>query len=589
MRYHSSSLPQSDPKPAERLAAIAHARALNQFDFSYFDVGFVKEVPFWDKMQPTWYAKASVLSAITRANVSAVSLLDPNLHPFMDSVRKGIRRILSNKAVFGQAPNMPGKRDPLAKRAMPSPADYLGLFRLIEPPTAAWCFATDWWFAWQRVGGHNPLLLRRARPGDLGRLGAFSEERVQHTMGESLEQMAADKRLYFCDFDILRGLEATRAQGSNPRQYLPNPLAVFARRPGSVRLEPVGIAMRHQEREPVFYPDDGESWNMACIAVQVADSNHHGVVMHNVACHLTMAWLCLATRRSLAPWHPIARLLEPHFEGTLMVNLLTRDLVIPGGRTPALQSLNVDGTMELIRRAIEQARWNAESLPNDLERRGVATTDELPIYPPRDDGMPLWKAVRRFVERYVDLYYASEAEVQADTELANWMVELQSEEGARLKDIGEVDDNGVGWLKTRKGLTDLVAQIIFRATGIHNMINYSVYESMGFAPNVPAAAYFPPPSDEDGHYTRKDTVAMLPPYAKAIGQIEDTYLVSQLYIKRLGQYRRRHFRDERVWELIRRYQAELVDIEAQIDRINPSRPAPYNFLKPSLIAQSVVV
>mgnify|MGYP006064879925 FL=1 len=82
---------------------------------------------------------------------------------------------------------------------------------------------------------------------------------------------------------------------------------------------------------------------------------------------------------------------------------------------------------------------------------------------------------------------------------------------------------------------------------------------------------------------------MLPPIDKALGQIKDTHVVSNLRLARLGDYSRRHFRDERVWALFEDFQRRLRDHEKNIIALNTQRPAPYTMLLPSQIAQSIVV
>ena len=69
------------------------------------------------------------------------------------------------------------------------------------------------------------------------------------------------------------------------------------------------------------------------------------------------------------------------------MNLLTKRLIEPGGNTPELQSLNLEGTNELIKREIGRYRWNQSAAVPQIESRGVLNDDELPNYPMRDDGL----------------------------------------------------------------------------------------------------------------------------------------------------------------------------------------------------------
>ena len=61
-RSMTPCIPQLDPRPSLRKEAISRARSQNQFDFSYNDIGYVRNVPFWDGLLPHWKMKAARLN-----------------------------------------------------------------------------------------------------------------------------------------------------------------------------------------------------------------------------------------------------------------------------------------------------------------------------------------------------------------------------------------------------------------------------------------------------------------------------------------------------------------------------------------------
>ena len=63
-------------------------------------------------------------------------------------------------------------------------------------------------------------------------------------------------------------------------------------------------------------------------------------------------------------------------------------------------------------------------LPKTFKARGVDDPELLPNYPYRDDALLYWDAIHRWVSSYLSLYYHSDADVQADPELAAWFDEL---------------------------------------------------------------------------------------------------------------------------------------------------------------------
>jgi len=582
------TLPQNDSNSDLRKARLAQARAEYQFDFSYHDIGFVKSVPPQERANLSWRLKFGWIGGKLLLNELLVRALDPNDHYFANRFHRFMHRVASNYS--GDVPPIHIPRDPSGEapqRHLWGPGDYLELFKLISPPRAVTTFALDWYFAWQRVAGVNPVLIERVRDGLPDKL-ALEDRQYRHVMGDgdSLAAAIGENRLYLVDYEILEGLPSSAPEGGKLRQYLWAPIAVYARPRGSARLAPVAIQLgqRATSKTPVVLPSQGEAWNMAKIAVQVADSNHHGVVMHNVWCHLSLGWITLSTRRSLEASHPLMILLGPHFQGTMNVNLLTKRLIEPGGNTPELQSLSLEGTIELIKREMGRYRWNETAALPQIESRGVASADELPDYPMRDDGLKIWSSTRRFVESYVRLYYGTDGDVASDAEVQQWLVELQAQDGGRLKDIGDAE----GRVRTIDDLATLVAQIIYRASAYHAIINYSVFDFMSFPPDMPGAGYAHGPEEGKG-YTRADTLRMLPPMDKAMGQLLDVYLVGNLRINRLGHYPWFHFRDARVKPLVERFREELGYVEGDIERLNVDRPAPYPVLLPSKIAASIVV
>ena len=102
-----------------------------------------------------------------------------------------------------------------------------------------------------------------------------------------------------------------------------------------------------------------------------------------------------------------------------------------------------------------------------LARRGVDDTSRLPDYPYRDDALLIWGAISQWVEDYVNHYYSSDAALQGDTELQNWVAELVAHDGGRLNNVGEANR-----INTRSQLVELVTLICFTASAQHAAVNY---------------------------------------------------------------------------------------------------------------------
>jgi arachidonate 15-lipoxygenase len=173
-------------------------------------------------------------------------------------------------------------------------------------------------FAWLRIAGPNPMVIRKATalPAAFeGQTSLLAKKAAQ--LGESIEDAFREGRLYVCDYKVLESLPS----GNFPvPKFMPAPIALFVVRAGNKLPRPVAIQVEQRAGAPAFGPRDGWAWNLAKLAVQVADGNLHESVAHLGDTHLVVEPFVVATERHLSPEHPIYRLLRPHFEGTIFIN-----------------------------------------------------------------------------------------------------------------------------------------------------------------------------------------------------------------------------------------------------------------------------
>jgi hypothetical protein len=82
-------------------------------------------------------------------------------------------------------------------------------------------------------------------------------------------------------------------------------------------------------------------------------------------------------------------------------------------------------------------------------------------------------------------------------------------------------------------------------------------------------------------------LAMLPPRDKALAQIADVFVVSNMKLNRLGLYPACTFLDPRVWPLQKKFCTSLREAEATIEARNLTRYQPYRVLLPSRLTASI--
>lgn len=562
-------LPSQDPHPDRRAQRLCEARDRYAFDWSYQGIAAVASLPLADRADPRWWAGVTekvlqVERNALRGKVSdaAETLVERLKDGLVDHLPDLLRRHRSPAVTTPAA-----SADPLAP--------WRELYHTLPAPPITQDATSDAAFGRQFLQGPNPVVLRRmTRRMDHFRVGpAELAAAVGDT--DSFERALGEGRLYVADYASFDGLPAGVLDGLP--KYVFAPLAAFVWSPARRALVPFAIQCT-QAPGRLWTPRDGASWAMAKTVVTSADGNHQGIVSHFALCHQVMESVILATRRQLSAHHPLAVLLEPHFRDTLITNEIARtSLVGPGGNMDRLQSPTLDASLGVARGALDAFRLAEASPPEDFAARGVDDPAALGDYPARDDALPLWEAVRRWVRGYVGVYYTSAADVVGDPELAAWVTELGDPAGGRLQ--------GLAAPTTVDAVADLVARIVYRCTGWHAQFNYTSYPLFSYAPAIQTAAFGPGPTGSDDEAA---WLAMLPPpryAAEAMG----LFWQITLRLTTLGQYPDGTFADPRVAPLLEAHQADLAAVDAATAARDAARAVSWPFLRPTHVPLSIHV
>jgi arachidonate 15-lipoxygenase len=466
---------------------------------------------------------------------------------------------------------------------------YRALFDTLPVPGIAWNFEDDGEFAALRVQGPNAMLIAavgEALPANFPLTGAQYAAVVN---GDTLADALAEGRLFLLDYAVLGALQDGSWGGL--AKYSWQPLALFAVPPGGASLVPVAIQCGQSPEEwPIFTPsahaDDQWGWEMAKLVVQVADGNYHELVAHLGRTHLVIEGVAMATHRHLATVHPVWALLVPHFEGTLFINeAAATSLIAADGPIDHIFAGTIHSTQGLAAAARLDFDFTAKMLPHDLAARGVGPGSALADYPYRDDGLLVWEAIHGWVRGYISLYYASDADVLADTELAAWAACV----------AGEAKVKGFGPIGSVAALVDACTMILFTASAQHAAVNFPQKDIMAFAPAVTGAGWQSAPASQGGQ-GKAGWLAMMPPMALALEQLNVLELLGSLHYRPLGDYRSTNapyapwFADPQVTAPegpLPQFQAHLASIDEAIAARNANRLRPYPYLQPSLIPTSI--
>jgi arachidonate 15-lipoxygenase len=449
-------------------------------------------------------------------------------------------------------------------------------------PVAGNVVINDRDFAAQRLAGANPLMLRRVTFQELrpifGGEGFIALINAVSPIA-NLNQLSQANGLYLADYAIL-------AQGMNGKKYMPAPLALFGVINGELRPLAIQIEQEHHpQSNPIFTPQDASliMWNIAKLMVQVADFAVHELKHHLYETHLAMEPFAVALARNMAMGHPISMLLQAHFHGMIFKNAQARHtLIAPGGQVESIIGMSLVDSQNVVRTAAQNYQFDRAALPVFLASHGLDDPAALPGYSYRDDALLIWNAISKYCTDFVGHCYSSDSDVAScDTELQNWLADVRSNNGGRIKGVPDVT--------TRESLVDVLTQVIFTCSAQHSAVNFSQYDYFAFVPNSPGSAYARPlPSAQSTGVT--DLREILPPQDKSLEQTHLMWQLSKYRYDKLGTYEFVTFPPP-YSDVVLDFRKALEDIEEVIQTRNETRPGPlrYPYLLPSNIINSISV
>ncbi|XP_011813839.1 PREDICTED: arachidonate 12-lipoxygenase, epidermal-type-like [Colobus angolensis palliatus] len=438
----------------------------------------------------------------------------------------------------------------------------------------------DAFFGYQFLNGANPMLLRRSSrlPARLVLPPGMEELKIQ------LEKELQAGSLFEVDFSLLDGVKPNVIIFK--QQYVAAPLVMLKLQPDG-RLLPMVIQLqppRHGCPPPLlFLPSDPPmAWLLAKIWVRSSDFQLHQLQSHLLRGHLIAEVIAVATMRSLPSLHPIYKLLIPHFRYTMAINTLARSrLVSEWGIFDLVVSTGSGGHVDILQRATACLTYRSLCPPDDLADRGLLGVKSS-LY--GQDAIRLWGIISRYVEGMVGLFYKSDQAVKDDLELQAWCREM-TETGLQT-----AQDRGFPIsLESRAQLCHFVTMCTFTCTGQHASNHLGQLDWYSWILNGPCTMRKPPPISKD--VTEKDIVDSLPNLHQARVQktITDFLGRRQPVMVALGQHEEKYFSGPEPQAVLRQFREELAAMDKEIEVRNAVLDLPYEYLRPSMIENSVTI
>ncbi|KAM9857495.1 hydroperoxide isomerase ALOXE3-like isoform 1-T2 [Aulostomus maculatus] len=443
----------------------------------------------------------------------------------------------------------------------------------------------DEFYGYEFLNGVNPSLITCC--SELPTNFPVTEEMVKPFLenGSSLKTEMTKGKIFLYEQSKLDGI-SPRTYNGEPLHVTPG-LCLFYLNPEN-KLMPIAIQLYQQpsEQNPIFLPSDSESdWLLAKMFIKNADSMDHQGVHHLLKTHLLAEVFTVATVRNFPVIHPIYKLLIPHFHCTLNINLWARQSLL-GPKDPQsgiqTSSLGLEGIQELMKRSHAKTTYSSLCLPENITARGL---ESIPNFYYRDDGLKLWNIIKSFVKAIVEYYYPSDSEVCKDSELQEWVREIFVHGFFGNKASGFPEN-----FYTVEEVIKFITMVIFSVSAQHAAVNNGQFDYYSFIPNRPLLLRKPPPTTK-GQSSMKTVLDTLPNVGVTVKMIVTVWVLTQKYSDAvtLGMYPDERFNEAAPKQMIREFQAKLSDLSESITLRNSQLQAPYTYLDPAQIENSITI
>lgn len=438
----------------------------------------------------------------------------------------------------------------------------------------------DAFFGYQFLNGANPMVLKRSTCLPARLVFPPGMEKLQAQLDEELKKGT----LFEADFFLLDGIKANVILCS--QQYLAAPLVMLKLQPDG-QLLPIAIQLELPKTgstpPPIFTPlDPPMDWLLAKCWVRSSDLQLHELQAHLLRGHLVAEVFAVATMRCLPSVHPVFKLLVPHLLYTMEINVRARsDLISERGFFDKVMSTGGGGHLDLLKQAGAFLTYSSLCPPDDLAERGLLDIDTC-FY--AKDALQLWQVMNRYVVGMFDLYYKTDQAVQDDYELQSWCQEI-TEIGLQ----GAQDRGFPTSLQSRAQACHFITMCIFTCTAQHSSIHLGQLDWFYWVPNAPCTMRLPPPKTKDA--TMEKLMATLPNPNQSTLQINVVWLLGrrQAVMVPLGQHSEEHFPNPEAKAVLKKFREELAALDKEIEIRNKSLDIPYEYLRPSLVENSVAI
>ncbi|MBN3316033.1 ALOX8 lipoxygenase, partial [Atractosteus spatula] len=453
----------------------------------------------------------------------------------------------------------------------------------------------DAFFGSQFLNGCNPLLIKKYTEDKqkipIQKLKMFYPD-IEASIMAMLEVTTQVERvhwgffslsqegiIYVVDYELLDGIRENVISGH--QQFLAAPIVLLKEEDNTLMPIAIQLTQKPADDESIYTPCDGNAWLLAKIWVRNADFYIHELSSHLLRTHLVGEALFIAIYTSLSRKHPLLRLVSESGRFTLPINVTARNILVnEGGFFTQNTGLGKGAQLTILKKAYKQLTYQSLCLPDDLKNRGV---ENLSNYYYKQDGLLIWAAIHKFFKAVVNNYYRSDSDIKSDFELQRFIQHLYLNGFFKCKG---------GWpntLETKEDTAKFLTIIMFTCSALHAAVNNGQYDTYAWMPNGPTTMRQPPPKLKED-VTEEYIMNTLPDINVTLESMSVARFLSQPPSRnRLGQYSDEVKNEPKMKGPIEEFNEVLKKIEDYIDKRSKTQEFPYEYLRPSLIENSITI
>lgn len=262
--------------------------------------------------------------------------------------------------------------------------------------------------------------------------------------------------------------------------------------------------------------------------------------------------LGIAARTELAPDHILRRLLKQFYFGTADINVASKQILLPvNGLAHRLFGFSEQAWPTYFGDVLAEWRWRP--FPETLNEKGLPEVF-LRRWPYAVDGMRLWTCFQSYVKSVLEQFYSDTKAVKADPQVVRFWAsfETQFDTPWRLPPL------------SLEALISLVTDLMFQVTAVHELVGAIVEYLLMPDGLIPKLA--PNATQADVQSTTQSLITIA-----LTGLRQPPLLSDWTHIFRGLQDSWGAIRHQKVIDLVRRFQVDLIVCAEEIDGLNERR------------------